>query len=180
MELSERQQNEKDLKINTILNEMTKNASVQDVSTTSEVDSWEKIEAYIQTANAKILLNTLAPEVSANEQRKREHKDNLLKYVSLFLGVQFFIVFVLIMIVIIAIIVFHALEKDFSTGTIELLLAFFGSYITSVIVELICILKYIVVNVFDTSISALMEAFKFQNSTQFVRAEEETLKVRKC
>lgn len=56
MELSERQQNEKDLKINTILNEMTKNASVQDVSTTSEVDSWEKIEAYIQTANAKILL----------------------------------------------------------------------------------------------------------------------------
>lgn len=93
MELSERQQNEKDLKINTILNEMTKNASVQDVSTTSEVDSWEKIEAYIQTANAKILLNTLAPEVSANEQRKREHKDKLLKYVSLFLGVQFFIVF---------------------------------------------------------------------------------------
>lgn len=56
-------------------------------------------------------------------------------------------------------------EKDFSTGTIELLLAFLGSYITSVIVELICILKYIVVNVFDTSISALMEAFKFQNST---------------
>ena len=71
-------------------------------------------------------------------------------------------------------------EKDFSTGTIELLLAFLGSYITSVIVELICILKYIVVNVFDTSISALMEAFKFQKSTQFVRAEEETLKVRKC
>lgn len=71
-------------------------------------------------------------------------------------------------------------EKDFSTGTIELLLAFLGSYITSVIVELICILKYIVVNVFDTSISALMEAFKFQNSTQFVRAKEETLKVRKC
>ena len=71
-------------------------------------------------------------------------------------------------------------EKDFSTGTIELLLAFLGSYITSVIVELSCILKYIVVNVFDTSISALMEAFKFQNSTQFVRAKEETLKVRKC
>lgn len=71
-------------------------------------------------------------------------------------------------------------EKDFSTGTIELLLAFLGSYITSVIVELICILNYIVVNVFDTSISALMEAFKFQNSTQFVRAKEETLKVRKC
>ena len=158
---------------------MTKNASVQDVSTTSEVDSWEKIEAYIQTANAKILLNTLAPEVSANEQRKREHKDKLLKYVSLFLGVQFFIVFVLIMIVIIAIIVFHALEKDFSTGTIELLLAFFGSYITSVIVELICILKYIVVNVFDTSISALMEAFKFQKLYSVCKSRRRNVKSKK-
>ena len=44
-------------KINNILNEMTKNASVQDIPIISEVDSLEKIEAYIQTVNAKILLN---------------------------------------------------------------------------------------------------------------------------
>lgn len=107
-------------------------------------------------------MNTLAPDVSKNEERKRDHKDKLIKYVSIFLGVQFAIIFILIMTVIISTIVFHALGNDFPTTMLQMLFAFFGTYITSVIVELICILKYIVVNVFDTSISALMEIFKSQ------------------
>ncbi len=136
----------------------------------NEVDSEfvleEGINHYIETANAKVLLNTLAPQVSKNEEKKREHKDKLIKYVSIFLGAQFTIIFILVMVVIISIIVFHALKNDFSSGTINMLFAFFGTYITSVIVELICILKYIVVKVFDTSISALMEVFKKTNKEQ--------------
>lgn len=124
------------------------------------------INHYIETANAKVLLNTLAPQVSKNEEKKREHKDKLIRYISLFLGAQFLIIFILVMIVIISIIVFHALKNDFSSGTINMLFAFFGTYITSVIVELICILKFIVVNVFDTSISALMKVFTKTNTEQ--------------
>lgn len=106
-----------------------------------------------------MLLDTLAPEIRNNEEKKREHKDKLIKYVSIFLGAQFLIIFILILIVIISIVVFHAINKDFSQDTVRMLFAFFGTYITSVIVELSYILRYIVVNVFDTSISALMEGF---------------------
>lgn len=124
------------------------------------------LENQINSINGKVLLGTLAPEVSKNEDKKRQHKDKLIKYVSIFLGVQFIIIFILIMMVIISIIVFHALKRDFSPETINMLFAFFGTYITSVIVELIFILKYIVVKVFDTSISALMEVFTKTNIEQ--------------
>lgn len=126
----------------------------------SEEESFNKINYYVQTANAKILLNTLAPEVSQNEEKKREHKDKLIKYVSIFLGAQFGIIFILVMVFMISNIVFHAIGNDFSQKQSEMLFAFFGAYVTSVIVELVYILKYIVVSVFDTSISALMEIFK--------------------
>lgn len=126
----------------------------------------DKINSYVENINGKVLLGTLAPEVSKNEEKKREHKDKLIKYVSIFLGTQFIIIFILIMIVIVSIIAFHAKKNDFSSGTINMLFAFFGTYITSVIVELIFILKYIVVNVFDTSISALMEVFTKSNNKQ--------------
>lgn len=129
-------------------------------SKTSEQESFDKTEYYIRTANAKILLDTLAPEVSENEKRKREHKDKLIKYVSIFLGAQFIAIFILIAVVIGAIIVFHNAKNDLPISTINIFFAFFGTYVTSVIIELICILKYIVVNVFDTSISALMSIFK--------------------
>ncbi len=126
----------------------------------SEQESLDKTEYYIRTANAKILLDTLAPEVSKNEKRKRKHKDKLIKYVSIFLGAQFIAIFILIAVVIGAIIVFHNAKNDLPISTINIFFAFFGTYVTSVIIELICILKYIVVNVFDTSISALMGIFK--------------------
>lgn len=123
-------------------------------------DSYElETEQYIRKANADVLLKTLAPEVTANEQKKREHKDRLIKYVSIFLGVQFVFVFLIIIAAIAAIICFHALDKPLSQSIVNILFAFFGTYITSIIVELVYILKYIVVNVFDTSISALTKAF---------------------
>lgn len=120
----------------------------------------DKTEYYIRTANAKILLDTLAPEVSKNEKRKRKYKDKLIKYVSIFLGMQFIAIFILVTVVIGAIIFFHNAKNDMPISTINIFFAFFGTYVTSVIIELICILKYIVVNVFDTSISVLMGIFK--------------------
>ena len=116
-------------------------------------------ESFIRRANAEVLLRTLAPQITKNEKKKREHKDKLIKYVSIFLGVQFIFVFVIIIVAMLSIICFHALDKPLDQNVINILFAFFGTYITSVIVELFCILKYIVLRVFDTSISALTKAF---------------------
>lgn len=132
----------------------------------SEKESLDKTEYYIRTANAKILLDTLAPEVSKNEKRKRKHKDKLIKYVSIFLCMQFIAIFILVIVVIGAIIFFHNAKNDIPINIINIFFAFFGTYVTSVIIELICILKYIVVNVFDTSISALMGIFKDNNNNK--------------
>lgn len=116
-------------------------------------------QSYIRKANAEVLLKTLAPQITKNEKKKREHKDKLIKYVSIFLGSQFIFVFVIIIVAMLSIICFHALDKPLDQNVINILFAFFGTYITSVIVELFCILKYIVLRVFDTSISALTKAF---------------------
>lgn len=138
--------------------------SSKDDNSENDVKRQENINTYVKNANEKVLLGTLAPEVTKNEEKKREHKDKLIFYVSIFLGLQFAMIFVLIFTVLISIIIFHYRENDFSSGIINMLFAFFGTYITSVIVELIFILKYIVVNVFDTSISALMEVFTKSNN----------------
>lgn len=151
--------------------EEEKNVIINPDSVSDESSSWDGSDSYIKTANAKVLLNTLAPQISGNEEKKREHKDKLIKYVSIFLGTQFLIIFILTMLIIISIIVFHAIGKDFSATMLQMIFTFFGTYITSVIVELICILKYIIINVFDTSVSALMEAFKMQNDDKNIEKD---------
>lgn len=69
----------------------------------------KNIQDYIKTANTDILRNTLAPQIKANEEKKREHKDKLIKYISYFLGGQFVIVAVLVLLILISMLVFHAL-----------------------------------------------------------------------
>lgn len=56
--------------------------------------------------------------------------------------------------------VFHALKNDYSENVLQMIFAFFGTYIASVIAELLAMLKYIVKEVFNTSISDLMKIFK--------------------
>lgn len=116
-------------------------------------------EQYINDANAAVLLKTLAPQIRKNEKKKREHKDKLIKYLARFLAFQFAFVFIIIMVAIVAIIYFHADKNPLSQGMVNILFAFFGTYLTSVVVELIYILKYIVEQVFDASISSLTRAF---------------------
>lgn len=116
-------------------------------------------EHIIKNANDNVLINTLSPEIEKNEDLKRTHKSYLLKKVTHFLVFQFIFIVVLILTMVISIIVFHALGNDYSDKLVNMLFAFFGTYITSVIVELICILHFIVENVFDSSISELMKIF---------------------
>ena len=132
-----------------------KNANQKQQQNTYDLD----IEGYIRKANADVLLKTLAPEITLNEQKKREHKDKLIKYLARFLVFQFAFVFIIIMTTIVSIICFHATNNPLSQGVVNILFAFFGTYLTSVAVELIYILKYIVEQVFDTSISSLTRAF---------------------
>lgn len=121
---------------------------------------WGNIDIYIKSVNDHILLHYLAPQVKFNEEKKREHKDKLIKYVSRFLGFQFTVIFIILFIILCSIIYFHYYKNDLDYQTIKILFGFFGTYITSVIVELIFILKFIVEKVFDTSITSLMEIFK--------------------
>lgn len=132
-----------------------KNANQKQQQNTYDLD----IESYIRKANADVLLKTLAPEITLNEQKKREHKDKLIKYLARFLIFQFAFVFIIIMTAVVSIICFHATNNPLSQGMVNILFAFFGTYLTSVVVELIYILKYIVEQVFDTSISSLTKAF---------------------
>lgn len=116
-------------------------------------------ESFIRRANAEVLLRTLAPQITKNEKKKRKHKDKLIKYLARFLAFQFAFVFIIIMVAIVSVIWFHAINNPLSQGMVNILFAFFGTYLTSVVVELIYILKYIVEQVFDTSISSLTKAF---------------------
>lgn len=127
---------------------------------------WIKIDTYIKSVNDDILLNYLAPEVKFNENKKREHKDKLIKYVSIFLISQFTVIFIILFIILCSVIYFHYCKNDLDYQIIKILFGFFGTYITSVIVELIFILKFIVEKVFDTSITSLMEIFKSKDNEE--------------
>lgn len=117
-------------------------------------------EEIIKSANNKFLIDVLSPEIKENEKKKREHKDKLMRAVSLFLTGQFIIVALVVSFLLIAVVYCHVKSNPFSNGTIQIFFTFVGAYITSVIVELIAILRCIVTNVFDTSISGLVKVFK--------------------
>lgn len=59
--------------------------------------------------------------------------------------------------------VFHGLNNDLDLEYIKEIIKFISLYITSVVVELVAMLKYIVKNVFDTSITGLVEFYKDAN-----------------
>lgn len=138
-----------------------KNISLNENKNDLDEESQNKnIQDYIKTANTDILRNTLAPQIKANEEKKREHKDKLIKSISYFLGGQFVIVAVLVLLILISMLVFHALKNDYSENVLQMIFAFFGTYIASVIAELLAMLHFIVKEVFNTSISDLMKIFK--------------------
>lgn len=127
-----------DILNNAIVSNTDKNISLnKNENDLNEERQSKNIQDYIKTANTDILRNTLAPQIKANEEKKREHKDKLIKYISYFLGGQFVIVAVLVLLILISMLVFHALKNDYSENILQMIFAFFGTYIASVIAEII-------------------------------------------
>lgn len=120
-------------------------------------------EKIIDSANKYFLVKILSPEITNNEEKKRKHKDKLIKIVECFLVFQFFILILLMFGIIAGIFVFHGLGNDLELSYIKTIIKFISVYITSVVVELVAMLKFIVTNVFDTSITGLVEAYKESN-----------------
>ncbi len=118
----------------------------------------------IDNANKYFLVKVLSPQIEKNEAKKREHKNVLIQIVKLFLIFQFVIILILLFGIIIMIFVFHGFNNDLELSYLEKIINFVSIYITSVVVELIAMLKYIVANVFDTSITSLVELYKDASS----------------
>lgn len=127
---------------------------------TSQIAKKEDTDLIVKNTNNMFLMNVLSPEIKENEIKKREHKDKLMRAVSAFLLFQFIIVGLMIASILGAFIYCHILNNPFPDSTIQMFFTFIGVYITSVVVELIAILRCIVTNVFDTSIAALVKVFK--------------------
>ncbi len=63
--------------------------------------------------------------------------------------------------------VFHGLGNNLDLSYIDIIIKFVSVYITSVVVELIAMLHYIVSKVFDTSITGLVEIYKDATNTKY-------------
>lgn len=115
----------------------------------------DKNEDLIKNVNNKVLVEFLSPEIKRNEKTKRYHKSLLIFLLTVFLIAQFCTVYKLSIATI-----DYAISDAPKLDILKSLLAFVSAYITSVVVELIAILNYIVKKVFDTSIKELIEIFK--------------------
>ena len=109
----------------------------------------------IKNVNHKVLVDILSPEISKNEHAKRTHKFILIILLASFLIAQFYAVFLFS-----NKIIDYAISNISSTTMVNSLIAFLSAYITSVVVELIAILRWMVKNVFDSPIADLVKVFK--------------------
>lgn len=114
----------------------------------------------IQSANNKVLIDVLSPQVEENEKAKRVHKYILIGILGAFIVTQFFMTFFIMNKTFGFIFGYYNKNNKIDQHLVNLLFTFLTGYITSVVVELIYMLKFIVQNVFDTSISDLVKLFK--------------------
>ncbi len=133
---------------------------VESEKTFIEENSEDIADKIIVNANQYFLIKILSPEINKNEDKKRNHKDKLISIVKIFLICQFIVLMCLLFGVTIMIFVFHGLKNDLDLAYIESIIKFISVYITSVVAELIAMLYFIVSNVFDTSITGLVEIYK--------------------
>ena len=129
----------------------------------TNINEKERINRLIKNVNNEFLLNVLSPEIKKNEAKKRKHKDWLMIIMGAFLIFQFILVAFAICSLGYFIITAHLAGNPFSASTIKIFFTFIGTYITSLIIELIAILRYIVKNVFDTSVAGMVNNFKEDN-----------------
>ncbi len=129
-----------------------------DVPAVIENASIEDIKAEIlkrdHDAINKLMLQTLSPQLSYNEEQKRSFKEGLMKYIKGVLGAQLVIVGVAFLAICIA--VCCGVDNPILTNNIVKIFDFLQYYITAIIVEFIAILFFIVKFVFDKSIVGLL------------------------
>lgn len=128
---------------------------IKDTQVNAFTDKQKKIDDLIKNANNQVLINVLSPQIEKNEKVKRYHKSILLILLTVFLVAQFSTVFVFTNKTL-----NYIFSKEVNAELVNASFAFITGYITSVVVELIAILRYIIQNVFDTSISELVKVFK--------------------
>lgn len=124
------------------------------------------IDSIVVYSNNEALGDAVTTEITKNEEKKREHKDLLLKLVAWFLGLQFGLFFLLLSGVIVMIVVAHMVKMDFSMDVINSVFDMLKMYLTSIIVEMISMLYFIVRNVFDTTIPDLAKQFATKDSVK--------------
>ena len=96
----------------------------------------------------------------ANEDIKRKHKFWLLGVLSAFIVIQFCITFTIIDRVLDFVFTYYMENKSIDNHLIDLLFTFVTGYITSVVIELYHMLKFVAEKVFDTSITDLVKLFR--------------------
>ncbi len=109
----------------------------------------------IKNVNNQVLIDYLSPEISSNEKSKRIHKYILIVLLALFLIGQFVVVFKLSNKTLT-----YATSGNADIEIVNSSFTFVSAYITSVVIELIAILNYIIHNVFDSSITELVKIFR--------------------
>lgn len=132
----------------------------------NEVDS-SKNSDIITNVNGAVLLEFLSPEINNNENAKRKHKYILIFLVAVFLYFQFNTVYKMSTLV-----MNYAVSQMADIEILKLLIGFVSAYITSVVVELIAILNYVVKRVFDTSIKELIELFREDDRSNQIKDQE--------
>lgn len=110
---------------------------------------------------SKIYKDVLSPQLEKNEKLKRKHKNTLMENIFEILKIQFRYTYFFVCLLLVGILCSKYLE--ISEHTIDSVISFVEFYITSVVVELIAILFFIVKNVFDKSIVDLIKNFDKQN-----------------
>lgn len=105
----------------------------------------------------RIYEGVLSPQLEENEKLKRDHKDILMKNIFKILKYQFVFTYIFVLILLGSIIFSNFLVLD--NTIIKSIIKFIEFYITSIVVELIPILFFIVRSVFDKSIVSLFSNF---------------------
>ena len=104
-----------------------------------------------------IYQKVLGPELQENESLKREQKKALMNNIFKILKWQFIFTYVFVTVLLAAVLLSAFLKIEAST--ISTIIKFIQFYITSIVVELISILFFIVKSVFDKSIVELFRNF---------------------
>lgn len=134
---------------------------------TVQLENPDKLTSEIKEMNdafgiaRKIYEEVLSPELTENEKLKRQHKDKLMVEIFKILKLQFIFTYLFVLCLIAATIFSNTLS--ISDVTIKNIISFIEIYITSIIVELISILFFIVQSVFDKSIVDLIKDFDKRN-----------------